>query len=232
MDRPRDVFFDLDHTLWDFESNSRATLRQLYELFALSRHGVSDVQGFIASYEFENERCWAEYRAGSMKREVLRIERFIRALARFEQADPHLAAQIADAYVDLSPKKTQLMPGCLDILEYVKSKGYRLHILTNGFREVQYRKLDGSGLSPFFEHVFTSEEVGFNKPHRLAYERALIRASAAPESTWMIGDSLEADIIGAQKVGLTTVLYHPDEGPEPEVPHFSVKHLSELKTLL
>lgn len=232
MTKALHVFFDLDHTLWDFETNSSDTLLELYDKYQLKRAGIASAAEFIQQYKIENDRCWADYRAGTMPREVLRIERFIRALARYENHDRTLAARLADEYVAISPTKTRLMPGSIEILEHARSKGYRLHILTNGFKEVQYVKLERSRLMSYFEGIFTSEELGFNKPHVEAFVGALSRAEARPEHTWMIGDSLEADVRGAQRAGLTTVLYHPSEQPMPEVPHFGVRHLEELKTLL
>lgn len=232
MTKTQHVFFDLDHTLWDFETNSSNTLRELYDAHQLHTIGVASSEDFIAQYKIENDRCWADYRVGAMTREVLRIERFIRALARYENYDKALAARLADDYVAISPTQTQLMPGSIDVLDHMKSKGYRMHILTNGFKEVQYIKLDRSGLTPYFDAVFTSEELGFNKPHVEAFLSALNRADAQAAHTWMIGDSLEADIQGGQRAGLKTVLYHPKDDPMPEVPHFGIRHLEELKTLL
>lgn len=226
------VIFDLDHTLWDFESNSQETLAELYEVFELKTAGIPDAEQFIELYKAENERCWADYRNGRMTKEVLRNERFLRALRLYELDDEVLAAQLANAYVERSPSKTRLMPGTIEVLEHSRDLGYQLHILTNGFKEVQYRKLEGSKLSPYFTHIFTSEEIGFTKPHAGAFNHALKQAGAQPENTWMIGDSLEADVLGAHAVGLTTVLYHPHEGPKPEVPHYAVRHLLDLKALL
>lgn len=169
MTEARHVFFDLDHTLWDFESNSTDTLRELFEKHQLQKAGIASADLFIQQYKEENERCWADYRTGSMTREVLRVERFIRALARYENHDQALAARLADDYVAVSPTKTRLMPGSLEVLEHARSRGYRLHILTNGFKEVQYVKLDRSGLRAYFDGIFTSEELGFNKPHVEAF---------------------------------------------------------------
>lgn len=232
MTNSRHVFFDLDHTLWDFESNSTDTLHELFEKHQLQKVGMASVEAFISHYQVENDLCWADYRAGRMTREVLRIERFIRALARYDHHDHALAARLADDYVAVSPTKTRLMPGSLEVLDDARTKGYRLHILTNGFKEVQYIKLDRSGLRTYFEGIFTSEELGYNKPHVEAFMGALSRAEAKPEHTWMIGDSLEADVRGAHQAGLTTVLYHPNDAPMPEVPHFGIRHLEELKSLL
>lgn len=226
------LIFDLDHTLWDFESNSRETLTELFDMFGLHTVGFEGAEHFVSLYKVENDRCWAEYRSGRMTKDDLRTERFLRTLRLFGSEDAALAARLAEAYVVRSPSKKRLMPGSIEILEHSRSLGYELHILTNGFKEVQYRKLDGSGLAPYFTHVFTSEEIGYTKPHAGAFIHALKRADARPEHSWMIGDSLEADVLGAHAVGLTTVLFHPHEEPEPEVPHFSVKHLLELKHLL
>lgn len=227
-----DVFFDLDHTLWDFESNSRDALEQLYYGHTLHAAGILSLNAFMERYRAINEECWMLYREGHMQREELRIERFRRVLKSFDVEHARLASRLADAYVDISPSKTKLMPGSIEVLEYLRSQGYRMHILTNGFREVQYRKLDGSGLSAYFETVHTSEELGYTKPRYEAFVGAMTRANAKAETSWMIGDSLEADIIGAKNAGMTTVLYHPHVEPEPEVPHFSVRSHHELLRIL
>lgn len=226
------IFFDLDHTLWDFETNSQDALTELFETHQLAKAGVPSEVEFIRLYKAENDRCWADYRHGRMTKEVLRVERFIRALARYQVNDPSLAADLADDYVAISPSKTRLMPGSIEALEYIKSRNHVLHILTNGFKEVQYRKLDGSGLTPYFTGIFTSEELGFNKPHAEAFLRALDRADATAEQTWMIGDNLEADVMGAHRAGLKTVFYQPNGWDEvPAEADVSVRHLDELKDL-
>jgi putative hydrolase of the HAD superfamily len=227
-----DIFFDLDHTLWDFEANSREALADLFEAFDLRAAGITDEAQFVADYEVHNAECWALHRAGSMHRDVLRVERFSRTLRTFGIDDAVIAEQLATAYVDISPSKTRLMPGSLEVLDYIQTRGHRLHILTNGFREVQHRKLEGSGLRSYFDGVFTSEEIGVGKPHPEAFLRALAHVKAHPSSAWMIGDSLEADIHGAEQVGLTTVLYHPADRPKPQAPHHTITHLLELKQLL
>jgi len=227
-----DVFFDLDHTLWDFDANSREALADLYAAFNLRAVGIVDEDQFVAEYEVHNAECWALHRAGSMHREVLRVERFARTLRDFGIDNLGIAEQLATAYIEISPSKTRLMPGSKEILDYIQTRGHRLHILTNGFREVQHRKLDGSGLRKYFDGVFTSEEIGVGKPHPEAFMRALTHVQAHPSSSWMIGDSLEADILGAEQVGLTTVLYHPADRPKPLAPQHTITHLLDLKQLL
>lgn len=227
-----DVFFDLDHTLWDFEANSREALADLFVAFNLRGVGIENEVQFVADYEVHNAECWALHRAGTMHRDVLRVERFTRTLCDFGIDDHNLAERLATAYVEISPSKTRLMPGSLEVLDYIQTRGHRLHILTNGFREVQHRKLVGSGLRTYFDGVFTSEEIGVGKPHPEAFLRALAHVKAHPSSAWMIGDSLEADIHGAEQVGLTTVLYHPADRPKPLAPHHTITHLLDLKHLL
>lgn len=227
-----DVFFDLDHTLWDFEANSRDALSELFFLYNLKAVGVVDEARFISRYEVHNAECWELHRNGFMHRDLLRVERFSRTLLEFGIEEHHLAETLAEAYVRISPSKTRLMPGSIEVLDYIRERGHRLHILTNGFREVQHQKLLGSGLRPFFEGIFTSEELGFGKPHPEAFLRSLAEVKAHPSSAWMIGDNMEADILGAEQVGLTTVLYHPADRPKPTAPHHTITHLLDLKHLL
>lgn len=230
MKRYAHLFFDLDHTLWDFRSNSRETLRELVDEHRLAALGIPDAESFIRAYEEINEELWAEHGAGRMPKEVLRVLRFRSTLLRFGIADGRLAGRLSAGYLAQSPRKTALMPGALELLAAVQGR-YRLHIITNGFEEVQRVKLAASGLEGRFDVVLTSERAGIAKPHAGIFECALGLAGAEPGQSLMIGDSIQADMDGARGAGLDQAHYHAEKEPDPLATH-RVAHLDELRGLL
>ena len=206
------LFFDLDHTLWDFVSNSRKTLREGYEAFALFDIGVTDFSEWIRVFECTNEWCWEEYRQGRMDKTTLRLTRFEMTLQTIgSTAPPELAKELDAHYIQHSPQQTGLIDGTLPLLEELKQRGHQMWILTNGFEEVQRIKLQCCGLSPFFEAMYTSEELGVKKPHPNAFRKAAESAGLLEaEDVVMIGDSWESDIEGAQNIGWRGVHYNPE----------------------
>lgn len=226
------LFFDLDHTLWDFETNSRIALKEVFETLNLQGKGVTSFDEFIAIYEKENERAWRLYRNGEMKKEVLRTIRFGNSLAKFDIQDESLNEEMASEYLERSPYKTVLVPGTMELLDYLKTKGYPLHILTNGFEEVQGIKMKESGLSPFFDHVITSEFIGVRKPHPKAFLGSASHVGADVTKAFMIGDNLEADVLGAKNVGMSEVYFNPSSEKHDHDLKFEIQSLLELKTIL
>jgi putative hydrolase of the HAD superfamily len=226
------VFFDLDRTLWDFETNSEATLKELFAEFSLTEKlGVSD-DTFIKEYKRINEIFWEDYRNGVINKEELRYARFETAMKFFGHSDRKMASEIGELYIWRSPRKTALVDGSIEVLEYLKPK-YRLHIITNGFEEVQHIKMTSSGLDPYFEHQITSESAGAKKPSPLIFQHALDLAGALPENSIMIGDHLEADVQGAMDAGWrAAVLFDPALPRNTEAGFIHIHHLSELKELL
>lgn len=211
--------------------NSRETLSELFHEMRLESHGVADVEAFIESYEWVNDQKWAQYRKGEIDKETLRKTRFRDALKHFEIDHPELAHSMEVAYIDRSPHKTNLFPGAQEVLDYLKAK-YSLHIITNGFSEVQDVKLSKSGLKPFFNSVITSEEVGVNKPDPKIFLHALKSADAKRNRSVMIGDSLEADIRGARRVGMHAVYFNPEANSHEDNLPFEIDSLGQLKQLL
>ncbi len=201
------LFFDLDRTLWDFESNSLEALNDLFEKFALKDYFISP-RDFINSYHKHNERLWAQYRVGELSKDILRSKRFELTLKDGKLSDAGLARQIGDEYLELSVVKTRLFPYTVEILEYLRPR-YKLYILTNGFRETQARKMKNSGLDEFFDHVFTSEALGYNKPDTRIFSRAVSSVNARKKDCLMIGDDYEVDITGASQFGIDTVFFNP-----------------------
>lgn len=231
MEQIEHVFFDLDRTLWDFETNSEATLKELFAEFGLTdRLGVSD-DDFITEYKRINEIFWEDYRNGVIKKEELRYARFEAALKFFGHADRNMAAEIGEQYIWRSPRKIGLVDGSIEVLEYLRPK-YQLHIITNGFEEVQHIKMTSSGLSPYFKHIITSESASAKKPSPVIFEHALDLAGAMSQNSIMIGDHLEADVQGALKAGWKAVFFEPAKPKETETDYLHIHHLKELLEIL
>jgi len=158
------LFFDLDHTLWDFEANARLTLQTLYEDLQLRAAGVYDFDLFYQNYLAHNERLWDRYRKGFIKQEELRVKRMWLALLDFKIANEDLSQKMNVLFLDLLPTRTILFPYAKEILKYLANKNYQLHLITNGFEKVQHSKLKYSGLDRFFREVITSEGSNSIKP--------------------------------------------------------------------
>lgn len=227
------LFWDLDHTLWDFDANSAATLKVLYEEYQLKARGVDDFDAFVPRYEFYNEQLWAKLRGGTISREELRWKRMELILAEYNIVDMDLALKMSSRYLQILPKQGLLLPGAIEILEYCAAKDYAMHIITNGFEKTQLEKLATSGIGHFFEHMITSERADAMKPHAPIFECALALANADIRESLMIGDSYEADIQGAMRIGMDQVYYNlhlKNEGLER--PTYEIHHLLDLKKLL
>jgi len=228
LKRYKHLFFDLDHTLWDFEKNSAEALFEVYVSYKLKERGVEDFKRFHLRYIHHNEFYWSKYRLGLVDKSTLRVERFHQTLKEFGLNSRNLAKGMEEDYLSISPYKQNLFPGAMEVLSHL-GKNHRMHIITNGFNEVQFIKLRQSGLEPFFEEVITSEQVGARKPSPHIFEVAIKRANAKLEESCMIGDNLEADIQGAINVGMDHVFFNPiGQKREIEVTH----EIRELKELL
>ena len=225
------LFFDLDHTLWDFEANARATLRELHAALELREKGVDDFDRFHKNYLMHNEKLWERYRNGFIKQEELRLKRMWLSLLDFKISDKKLAEELSVRFLDLLPTRTILFPYTKEILSYLTGKGYVLHLLTNGFEKTQHNKLAHSGLKHFFKEIITSEGSGSLKPNKEIFEFALNKCGANKIECIMIGDSIEVDIVGAMRAGLDQV-YVNHLGIETAVkPTYVVSSLKELENI-
>jgi len=224
------LFFDLDHTLWDFESNSRSTLHELYTKEALAERGLSDADEFIAAYEEINHALWIRYESGHLHKDVLRVLRFRNTLLAFGIKDERLAVRMGKQYLAICPSKSALMPGALSLLEDLHGR-YRIHIITNGFDEVQYIKLNSSGISGYFDLVLTSEKAGARKPDPRIFATALKRTKAVADDSLMIGDDPRADIEGARTAGWDQAHFSPN-GPHDPLATYGLKRLDDLRAIL
>ncbi len=225
------LFFDLDHTLWDFENNSKEALQEIFERFSLIDLGIPSAASFISVYKDHNYWMWSSFGNGDVAKEQLRVKRFELTLAEFGVNHRILGEEMAESYIRLSPTKKNLIPQAIEVLDYLKSN-YQMFIVTNGFPEVQWIKLKNSGLEDYFTEVYISEEVGHKKPHPGIFDFALNASDARKEFSLMIGDSLEADIIGARESGIDQVYFNPDKKQHQELITFEINSLEELKLIL
>lgn len=231
MKKYKHIFFDLDHTLWDFETNSRTALQQIFAEQKLDEKGVNSFEKFHQLYITINDRYWARYHHSIVSKEQLRLGRFRDTLREFGVNDEVLVEYMAHSYLTISPKMTALFPDTIEVLKYLQGK-YSLHLITNGFAEVQWVKVEHSGLKPFFEHIIVSEEVGTQKPDKAIFEIAMNRASTHAAECIMIGDNYNTDIVGAKKAGIDQVFFNPKKNRKREPVTFEITTLLELKEIL
>ena len=227
----RHLFFDLDHTLWDFEANSRLTLAELYHSLQLQTRGVYDFDLFHTTYLAHNDTLWERYRNGAIKVDELRWKRMWNTLLDFKIGDEELAKQMGVQFLDLLPTRKLLFPHAVEILQYLTDKGYQLHLITNGFEETQHKKLKYSGLDHFFVEVITSECSNSIKPKKEIFEYAFMKTNAAPNESIMIGDSIEVDIQGAINAGIDQVHVNHTKLSTEIKPTYTVHCLKELETI-
>lgn len=222
-----DVFFDLDHTLWDFDRNSSLAFKRVFETYNIS----ASLKHFLSVYEPINFDYWKAYREERVTKQELRRGRLVdtfEVLGRSYSIE--MIDGMSDAYIDELPKNNYLFDGTFELLSYLKSK-YTLHIITNGFTEVQHIKLEKSKLAPYFNTVTSSEEVGVKKPNPKVFKRALEKANVVAQNTVMIGDTFEADILGAEGVGMDTIFFNY-RNEIPKNGYKVVDFLLEIKALL
>lgn len=212
------LFFDLDHTLWDFETNSRLAMQQTVHELKLESQ-IVDFEQFIHYYEQVNSQLWELYRKQEIRKPELIRQRFEQTLSHFEihGTDPMV---MNERYLKRMPLQKKLYPGVIETLEYLKKKGYQMHIITNGFTEVQHQKIESSGLSPYFQRIFISEAIQAPKPDKRIFQYALSSCNAKKARSIMIGDSWESDIEGARNFGISQIFIdNTDNSPQKPSTH-------------
>ncbi len=221
------IFFDLDHTLWDFEKNSALAFEKIFEHQQIK----IEIAEFLKVYKPINFKYWELYRDNSVTKEALRYGRLKESFdsLKFKATDATINA-LADDYIKYLPTHNHLLEDSLEVLDYLNEK-YSLHIITNGFEEVQHTKMENSGILHFFKSITTSEEAGVKKPHPAIFEKAISKSKANPSKSVMIGDNLEADIVGAHEFGLS-VIYLDVEEQNAEVEFLRIQKLKELLNYL
>ncbi|MHA8097187.1 YjjG family noncanonical pyrimidine nucleotidase [Aquirufa antheringensis] len=220
---PKALFFDWDHTLWDHDLNAKEVLLDLAAEYSLAIEPLS----YWATFEKINNGLWDQYAAGEISQAELRETRFVRFFQELRVEGP--AEEFGDKYLERAPRKTNLMPGAFEVIQDLAAH-FPLYILTNGFDDIQYVKIEGAGMRSFFKEIITSQQVGTKKPNPLFYEYALERAGIQPGEALMIGDHVEADVRGALNAGIPAIHYNPFS-VETDLPH-EIQHLDELRSLL
>ncbi len=230
MQKYTHLFFDLDHTLWDFETNSIQTLEELFQKYHL-KENFNSFDQFYNIYEKHNEELWVLYREGKITKEKLNFERFFVPLSNAGIKNETIATDFANDYITVSPTKTALMPHAIDVLTELK-KTHSLHIITNGFKKVQVIKLKNSNLDQFFNKIFISETIGASKPKTAFFEYAVKSANAIKKKCLIIGDNLETDIDGAINFGLDYVYFNPSKKQHDRTLMHEISTLKELLPLV
>ena len=225
------LFFDLDRTLWDFEKSARQAFGEMFEIHKLGELGIENWEEFHSRYEVHNHELWDLYRHGKIEKEVLMWKRFSNTLKEYGIDDFELANKLGNTYVSISPRKVNLYPYALEILEYLHPK-YQMHIITNGFQEVQNIKLETSGMDQYFNTMITSEKAGVKKPDPAIFEYALDKTGANPGNSLMIGDDYEVDILGADNIGMDQVFFDPEKQSPGNGSTYKISSLAELKEFL
>jgi putative hydrolase of the HAD superfamily len=220
------LFFDLDHTLWDYETSSAETLKEIWESYHLVDREVP-LERFLQQFSEVNEALWNQLHAGEITKDVIREERFPVILSRLSISDHKLAMEIQEVYINECPTKPYLIDGAMDLLEHVSGR-YKLHIITNGFGEIQGIKLRSGKIEHFFGEIITSELAGYQKPDKKIFDFALTKANVKTAEAVMIGDNPLSDIKGAQMAGIDQVFFNPDGQHCPVTPTLEIKSLRDL----
>ncbi|MBO4370642.1 MAG: YjjG family noncanonical pyrimidine nucleotidase [Paludibacteraceae bacterium] len=229
----RHLFFDLDNTLWDCDGNAKSIVFQLYERYNVGAWYASP-DLFYQAYKENNDRLWRGYAQGKITKWQLNQERFAGPFLGKTEEVERLAAEFADDYKSRLVHETRVMPGTFELLDYLRQKRYHLYIISNGFVEMQYRKMEFSGLAPYFEKVFLSEEIQEHKPDKRFFDRVVMSVNARKADSLVIGDNFDVDIVGGRTARIDQVYYEsvPRQSEMPFVPTYHIHSLLELKHIL
>jgi putative hydrolase of the HAD superfamily len=225
------VFFDLDHTLWDYEANSRETLIDIFKEHGLAERGVPNATAFADVFRQTNDQLWYKFDRGMITSETIRKDRFITVLRAFGIDDADLASKLSDAYIHACPRRCNLMPHAIDTLQYLSGR-YALTVVTNGFEEVQRVKLTSGNLVNYFDHVVTSQKAGHRKPAKEIFEYALRSNAVRPEEAIMVGDNLITDMAGASNASIDTAFFNPERTLHDTPVNYEISSLIELCSIL
>lgn len=226
------IFFDLDHTLWDFDANAKDSLRELYSHFSLEKKAILSFDEFYNTYLRHNTILWDRYQKGYISSDDLKWKRMWRTLLDFRVADEMLARDMSARFLEILPTRKKVFDYTFEILEYLLDKKYEIHIITNGFEKTQWQKLNNSNLAKYFKHVITSEKSNSVKPKKEIFDFAFNVTSGKPDECIMIGDNPDADIMGAINAGIDNIHVNHCKGDCSVRPTFTVYHLKELEEIL
>ncbi|MBO7291539.1 MAG: YjjG family noncanonical pyrimidine nucleotidase [Bacteroidaceae bacterium] len=233
MTHHRNIFIDLDDTIWDFTANSHVSLEIMYRDLDIARI-YPDYDAFSSAYYAKNSELWALYHHGKIEKDFLIIERYAHLLRTigYIDIDNRLAQRMNEYYLDTLALQTQLVPYAIELLDYLTRRGYNLYILSNGFIEVQHKKLQSAGIEDYFERMVLSDEIGINKPDRRLFDYALEVTHSQAADTLMIGDNYDADILGAMQAGWGQIYFDRNHrgitAPEPQHTVHSLKEVMDI----
>jgi putative hydrolase of the HAD superfamily len=228
----RHLFFDLDHTLWDFDANAKESLSELYVFFHLESRFISPFEYFYTTYLKHNTILWDRFEKGYITSEELKWRRMWRTLLDFSVGDEKLAKEMSAKFLEILPTKKKVFDYTFEILDYLKDKNYSIHLLTNGFEKTQWSKLNNSALAKYFTHVITSETSNSMKPQKAIFDYALKMINGNVEECIMIGDNPNADIQGGLNAGMDTIFVNHIHASHAVIPTHTVYHLKELESIL
>ena len=233
----KDLFVDFDDTLYDTHGNSVIALKETFEVYHLERY-FDDPQAFYDAYWEANIDLWGRYSKGEITRDYLIVERFRRPLSVSKEMEvtEQLCLEMSDKFLDFCSTKPVVVEGAHELMDYLRDRGYRMHMTSNGFHEVQYKKLAACGLRDYFDTIVLSEDAGANKPSQAFFDYAFSKTGAKPETTLMIGDNLQTDIFGAMAAGMDALLFnrwgYDIKSGDPEVPTCIVSKLLDIKQII
>jgi YjjG family noncanonical pyrimidine nucleotidase len=225
------VLFDLDHTLWDYDKNSRETLTELYDHHRIDQFGYFGFEDFHDAFQKVNLHLWDQHDRGLIDRHYIRDQRFPMVLSEFSVVDADFSNRLSEHYMTLSPTKKNLIPHAVDVLEYLMPR-YPLYLVTNGFDEIQSTKVSSGGIEKYFKAIVTSEKAGHKKPAREIFDYTLQKGGHANSEALMIGDNLLTDIAGARNAGIDSVLFNPKKQKHSATVAHEISDLLELKEIL
>ena len=233
----KDLFVDFDDTLYDTHGNSVIALKETFEAYHLERY-FDDPQAFYDAYWEANIDLWGRYSKGEITRDYLIVERFRRPLSVSKEMEvtEQLCLEMSDKFLDFCSTKSGVVEGAHELMDYLRDRDYRMHMTSNGFHEVQYKKLAACGLRDYFDTIVLSEDAGANKPSQAFFDYAFSKTGAKPETTLMIGDNLQTDIFGAMAAGMDALLFnrwgYDIKSGGPEVPTYIVSKLLDIKQII
>lgn len=225
------IFFDLDHTLWDYDRNVTESLSELYQYYDLLGLGIPTFQNFFESFHHVNFQLWDWYNVGKIDKENLRKERF-RMIFEHAGASPEvIPVPFEEDFMHRTSSKPHVFPYTFEILRYLQEK-YQLHIITNGFDESQAKKINSANLQSYFDLIITSETTGYKKPDARIFHHTVEKLGTKHAHCLMIGDNPNSDILGAINAGIDQVYFNPEGRKIDLNPTYTITHLKELEDLL
>ena len=229
MKKYNHIFFDLDHTLWDFEKNSEETIEEIYNKLDLQSR-IKSAHELYKSFEKANRWVWDQYHKDLLGKEAFRSLRFDLALSEHNIKDEKLSLILSELYLKICPTKPHLIPDSVNVLTILKEK-YILHLISNGFEEITMQKVETTLLQKFFQTITTPSQSGYKKPHKQMFEFAINAAGCIAGESIMIGDDLEADVLGAKRFGMDCIYFNPCQVMHQEDVTYEIKSINELLSI-